>query len=132
MTFKRLICMDTRYKCSICNEGYGRLSQSADGTKWCRLCSTFASNLYNNYGITFAVYNALLEKQNHRCAICNALDTSSRLPGPKYKHGLVVDHCHTSKQVRGLLCHSCNTMLGACKDNPVTLQSGIDYLSHQG
>jgi hypothetical protein len=46
---------------------------------------------------------------------------------------LVVDHCHTTGKVRGLICHSCNSMLGYSKDSQKTLEKAILYLrSHYG
>ena len=39
-----------------------------------------------------------------------------------------IDHCHTTKEVRGILCHNCNTALGLIKDNKQTLQNMLDYL----
>jgi hypothetical protein len=40
---------------------------------------------------------------------------------PKYNHGFDVDHCHTTKTIRGYLCHGCNVALGMVADNPNTL-----------
>lgn len=40
----------------------------------------------------------------------------------------VIDHCHATGNVRGLLCMACNSMLGYAKDNIQTLSSAIQYL----
>lgn len=39
-----------------------------------------------------------------------------------------IDHCHKTKEVRGILCHNCNTALGLIKDNKQTLQNMLQYL----
>lgn len=39
-----------------------------------------------------------------------------------------VDHCHATKAVRGILCTSCNWMLGDAKDRPEVLRAGAAYL----
>ena len=39
-----------------------------------------------------------------------------------------IDHCHTSGFIRGVLCRSCNVMLGYAKDNPQRLLNAIKYL----
>ena len=41
---------------------------------------------------------------------------------------LVVDHCHASGVVRGLLCQQCNSVLGYAKDKINVLQNAIKYL----
>ena len=41
---------------------------------------------------------------------------------------LVVDHCHISGNVRGLICSHCNSVLGYAKDNVNVLKNAIDYL----
>ena len=45
-------------------------------------------------------------------------------------HGrLFVDHCHNTGKYRGLLCVTCNTGLGAFKDNVDLMQKAIEYLN---
>jgi hypothetical protein len=41
---------------------------------------------------------------------------------------LHVDHCHYTLDIRGVLCRSCNTVLGAVQDNPETLVKLAAYL----
>lgn len=45
----------------------------------------------------------------------------------KTKDDLVIDHCHTTKEVRGILCRTCNMALGLFKDNKKNLRSAIEY-----
>lgn len=64
----------------------------------------------------------VLEFQGHRCAIC----ADNLRPRPvKHTHA---DHCHATKEPRGVLCTQCNTALGLFKDDPARLQKAIEYL----
>ena len=69
------------------------------------------------YGISLADFNLLKEKQNGKCAICGMDEI------------LYVDHCHTTKRVRGLLCQKCNTAIGFFKDNVDNIAKAITYLT---
>lgn len=81
-----------------------------------------AAKLRQIYGITLAEYKILLETHNNRCAICDS-------PHADWgRNSLVVDHCHKTNKVRGLLCHPCNNMLGMAKDNPDTMRKGAAYV----
>ena len=40
----------------------------------------------------------------------------------------VIDHCHNTGKVRGILCHNCNVSLGLIKDNTQILLNMISYL----
>ena len=75
------------------------------------------------YGITLDEYNKMLKGQNNSCAICKTTDI------PPKRKGFDVDHCHTTKKVRGLLCHSCNVGIGFLKDDVEILKTAILYLS---
>jgi hypothetical protein len=77
------------------------------------------------YGISELQYRDMLEKQNHRCAICKNPETSV-IRGQTLS--LAVDHCHDTRVVRGLLCSNCNTAIGLLKHDPRLLTSAIDYL----
>lgn len=72
--------------------------------------------LMSLYGITLEQYDEMLEAQNGVCAIC---ESAGRL---------CVDHDHETNRVRGLLCVSCNRMLGLAKDDPKVLLKGSFYL----
>jgi hypothetical protein len=44
------------------------------------------------------------------------------------KRKLVVDHCHSSIKIRGLLCSHCNVGIGMLKENQDNLVAAIQYL----
>lgn len=73
-------------------------------------------------GCSPELFNVLKQKQESKCWICSTDEKNS----PK---GLVVDHCHTTGVIRGLLCSTCNTGLGMFKDNISKLSAAIQYLS---
>ena len=74
-----------------------------------------------NYGITIATYEQLLEKQQGRCAICGTFKPGG--PGR-----MMIDHDHSTKKVRGLLCCKCNFLIGNCLENKAILEKAIKYL----
>lgn len=78
------------------------------------------------YGISLLQYEERLSSQGNKCLICQS--TNSYHNSGKF----VVDHCHSTGIVRGLLCHHCNLLLGHAKDSTVTLQAAINYLDNHG
>ena len=78
----------------------------------------------NRYGISYSVFMDMYKDQEGCCKICN---TSLTL-GDRSKTCAVLDHCHTTGKVRGVLCTMCNTALGKFCDSITILQSAIDYL----
>jgi hypothetical protein len=79
-------------------------------------------SLKTKYGVSIAEYERRVEAQGGRCAIC-----FTDVPGTKKQYWLV-DHNHSTGQVRGLLCDNCNKGLGHFRDNPLFLASAIEYL----
>jgi hypothetical protein len=73
------------------------------------------------YGISLEQYNEILQKQNNRCKICSVEQGTVR-------KRLVVDHCHKTNLIRGLLCDTCNRSLGLLKDNLEVLRTAVRYL----
>jgi hypothetical protein len=62
-------------------------------------------------------YDTMYGEQNGCCAICQ-----------KYFNALILDHCHTSGNIRKLLCNGCNTCLGKLKEDVEIIKSMISYL----
>lgn len=80
-----------------------------------------ATERYRRYGITQEQFDQMLEQQSHKCFICFT-------DKPKGMGGWLVDHCHATSKVRGILCANCNSMLGHAKDNIATLERAAFYL----
>ena len=87
-----------------------------------------ANRFKQEFSITLDQYNAMLESQGGRCAICGAEKTGVK-ESKKRERSLSVDHCHGTGNVRGLLCHNCNLGLGHFQDNPELLRKAIGYLN---
>jgi hypothetical protein len=68
------------------------------------------------YGLTVAERDEILKSQGGVCAACHETGR------------MVVDHCHKTGKVRGILCDSCNLVLGHAKDNPAKLAALVEYL----
>lgn len=123
-------------KCSFCLEtkdvsNFSKRLRSKDGLRnRCKQCDRSEEKKYRQrntakqrltkirqmYGLEPEQYEALIKKQDGKCAICHCIVT------------LVVDHCHKSGKVRGLLCRKCNTGLGMFEDNIKIINSSIKYL----
>lgn len=100
-------------------EEYAR-RRKASGRKW---------YLKYTYSLTEEEYQKLYDTNNGKCWICNK----------SVNYYLHVDHDHSccsgekscGECVRGLLCHSCNSLLGHAKDNPEILRKAIGYLDFE-
>jgi hypothetical protein len=74
-------------------------------------------HLKSTYGLTINGFEAMCQRQHHRCAICGRLRT------------LVVDHNHKTGRARQLLCHACNHGLGSFRDSSTLCMKAAQYLA---
>jgi hypothetical protein len=77
-------------------------------------------DMLKKFGIHFDQFEIMLKEQNYVCAICKKAETCNR--------SLAIDHNHSTKKIRGLLCTNCNTAIGKFQDNIDNLRSAIEYL----
>lgn len=110
--------------CRMCRKEYQHVYNTSDAQKraikkWADANKdrTRDSELRRLYGITLEDYRIMVSQQEGRCLIC------------KESNELVVDHCHRTGVVRGLLCSQCNRAMGLFQDDPIRLQSAVQYLS---
>lgn len=61
-------------------------------------------------------YFQKLKEEAGGCSLCGG------------KLNLVVDHCHSSRKIRGILCQNCNHGLGKFKDDTLLMEKAIEYL----
>jgi len=86
----------------------------------------YADKYYKrNYGVGLEQVLKMRELQGDKCAICGQAGFKMRVDN---KHSLVVDHCHSTGAVRGLLCHNCNRALGLLGDDVERFKTAIRYL----
>lgn len=81
--------------------------------------------LRREYRISYSEYMDMLKRQDEKCVICGGEGFKMQ---DHHKIKLVVDHCHSTGKVRGMLCHNCNRGLGLFQDNVTLLQNAASYL----
>lgn len=111
----------------FCKRGHERNDENTrvdpkTGTRICRVCDV-QNRRRRVYKIEPEEYDALTEKQDGKCAGC--LTPLEELD-PFHIH---IDHCHDSGDVRGMLCSSCNLLLGHAKDDPDILLRLAEYIT---
>lgn len=78
------------------------------------------------HGCTEEQFNLLFIKQDGLCKICGTkLTTHGQEPS-----SATVDHCHSSLEIRGILCSLCNKGIGHFRDDVSILKNAIEYLNH--
>ena len=90
-----------------------------------RKCHT-CHHLRARYGINQPQRDALYTAQDGKCRVCqNHIVINGRKLA---SNSAVVDHCHSTGMVRGLLCNHCNRALGLFADSVASLRNAIRYL----
>jgi len=76
--------------------------------------------LKTRYGITIEQFETFFDLQDRKCALCRSETSDGK--------NFVVDHCHKTGKIRGILCSFCNRALGMFKDDTEILKKAIEYL----
>lgn len=84
--------------------------------------------IYKKYGITREDYFRILDEQGGVCFIC-LRDPLKIRP----KRNLAVDHSHSTGEIRGLLCYSCNHRLMGymVKEDVDKVRRLLEYLTRK-
>lgn len=102
-------------------------SNEKDKQSRCRDCVSAAFLRYR-YKISVNDFWKLYTQQKGCCAICGVNFNLSKETTWRPKSA-VIDHCHESGKVRGILCSLCNTGLGSFKDDINFLSNAVQYLN---
>ena len=79
------------------------------------------------FGITPDEYDRMFDAQSGLCAICRMPEsTTHNISGAIVR--LSVDHNHDTGKIRGLLCRSCNLIIGNAADSVSRLLAAAKYL----
>lgn len=119
------------HKCRTCllekelTDFHKNLSYATGHATRCKVCANAWSKEHREthpaklrakkYGIDEITMSKMLEIKH--CALCG--ESHSKM---------VIDHCHTTGKVRGVLCDPCNVGLGHFRDDIERLKNAINYL----
>ena len=90
----------------------------------CKPCAAACKKQYYKKHTSIRLQLGLTEEEVEavtkigKCEGCGATDRR-----------LCIDHNHKTNEVRGLLCHNCNTALGLLNDDTALLSNLIEYLN---
>lgn len=94
--------------------------------RWCSTrCSGRMKIVKTQYGLSPDGYWEIWDRQEGNCGGCG-LPLSFEGKG-HHRMTPVVDHCHTTKVVRGILHSGCNLSLGYLDESPSRLRALADY-----
>lgn len=93
-----------------------------------KLASSLKWHYKDKYGLTMEQRQKLFDEQEGKCAICSC---DIHLDGSRNATQAVIDHCHSSGKIRGMLCNLCNQGLGHFKDNIEAIERAIKYLEEK-
>lgn len=121
-TLRKKYKENAEYRIDKLDKQHDRLKNDPDAMKEHRIrCRRW--HLKKNYDLTLDDFQRMLDSQGGGCAICG---NKPEHEVPKTR--MVVDHCHATSKIRGILCDLCNTAVGKFQDDPDLLRSAIAYL----
>ena len=76
----------------------------------------------NMYGLDSDTYQMMVFQQGSVCAVCGEPQRA------RHTKLLCVDHNHETGQIRELLCHTCNVLLGYVEKDRSRVKKLVEYL----
>lgn len=128
----------TKRRCTMCKrmkpiEAFEREARRPSGYGYtCKACRRREAKRHSitKYGVSIDEFEELKRKQGGGCAVCGRKFGHERGRGGQETR-LVIDHEHSTGEVRGLLCSRCNTAIGLFEDSVDLLKAAIEYLSDE-
>jgi hypothetical protein len=108
-------------KCEWCSKGF---EMTAPAGRYCSKQCNLETKRAKKYHLNRVDFLSLIASEV--CQLCGS--TGFTMDSSRYDSGLVIDHCHTTGVVRGMLCHNCNRALGLLQDDTTLLKRAITYL----
>ena len=136
--------MEVTYTCPHCHvtkpigDFFPDRSKKSGHSSWCRTSSAARTRardrskarshdrtyrLRKKYGLSWADFEALMTRQDHRCAICREVFTGTG-PYP----GLVVNQGQARGALRALVCEPCHVGLECFDTDPGLLELAWRYV----
>lgn len=113
--------------CKLCEKEFTPISPAnLFCSDQCKALFSFDKYIKSCYGIDAIDWLELYTKQNGKCAICGS--KGFVMNKDRHKRLLVIDHCHSTGKVRGLLCHQCNQGIGMFKENLEFLKNAVKHV----
>jgi len=81
----------------------------------------------NRHGISVDKYNQLVDENSGNCWICGGIDEGKRL-AIDHDHSCCKKNYSCGKCIRGVLCQSCNMIVGHIEKNKIDLNKINQYL----
>lgn len=88
------------------------------------------AHVLRTYNLTPEQYNTLYDAQGGVCYLCQRARGASKRLSVDHDHECCSGRTSCGECVRGLLCTTCNKLLGHFRDDVVTFQRCIDYLKN--
>ena len=76
------------------------------------------------FNMTIDEFDEMVKSQDGKCYICGGVNIIGR--------DLDLDHDHTTGQIRKLLCHNCNALIGYIENNIHVVNKALNYLKEYG
>lgn len=110
-------------RCQMCGRAQKvQARRTGKAVRYCRdlRCTSYSARLRDGFGMEPGQYRTLVERQGGRCAGClTDLDNGKRS---------VVDHCHRTGLIRGVLHSPCNMAIGAVGESRERLEALALYV----